>query len=151
MLQFLSQLHGRRKGENKGDKAPHGFWNLTFSHRFFCKKGCFLSFGVGKMKFSHFLPPPLVKVVLVTPGKSAIGPFLEKILSTPMLSYCNDSYNCPNHPHVSKNADLLVVCCLQIEKSSTISSKNFSRLDGLVLWYSSQLIMAVDVRYTALC
>ena len=36
---------------------PPGFWNVTFSHQFFCKKKLFSQFRVVKMKFCEFWPP----------------------------------------------------------------------------------------------
>ena len=47
--------HGGRKG-GREDKPPPGFWNLTFSHEIFSKKGCFRSFKWLKWNFALLAP-----------------------------------------------------------------------------------------------
>ena len=66
----IIHTHGRRKG-------CRYFEIRHFPIKFFAKKGCFLSFGVGEMKFCHFWPPlqksfwpPLENPPLAPPWKN---------------------------------------------------------------------------------
>jgi len=47
----------RGMGVRRGSKAAPGFWSLTFSHQFFCKKNCFHSFEWRKSNFATFAYP----------------------------------------------------------------------------------------------
>ena len=44
------------RGMGVGGQGPPRFWNLTFSHQFFCKKSCFPSFEWQKWNFATFSP-----------------------------------------------------------------------------------------------
>jgi len=66
----LTRTWASEAGAGRGFGLP-----LTFSHQIFRKKGCFLSFGLCKMKLRHFCPlqktfwPPLENPLLAAPWK----------------------------------------------------------------------------------
>ena len=65
------------------------FWNLTFPHQIISKKDRFLSFEWLKWNFGTLASP--CKIFLATPGKSTIGPSLEKNPSDALVSGNNFS------------------------------------------------------------
>ena len=63
-------------GVGKGGQSSPGFWNLTFSHQIFCKKGCCLSFEWWKCNFSTSGHP--AKIFLAHPWKIHYWPLPGK-------------------------------------------------------------------------
>jgi len=57
-FQFFWILENRRNnhGRRNGGACPPGFWNLTFFHLIFRKKGCFLTSSGKKLNFTTFGP-----------------------------------------------------------------------------------------------